>query len=186
VSTFKKTPYMLNVRDIEGRPGEMREKELDVTLDERMGEGLLAVQAGSTLHVDARLESVHEGILVSAEVTGVADGECGRCLREISEPVEVEFQELFAYPSEEAFDHVVVADHVDLEPLVRDAVVLSLPFQPVCSPDCPGLDPVTGERLQDGAEQDARPGVDPRWSALAGLVASTGPDDKADPDDVKD
>jgi len=169
---------MLNVRDLERRPGEMREKDLDVTLAERMGEGLLAVQPGSVLHVDARLESVHEGILVTAEVSATADGECGRCLRPISEPVEVEFQELFAYPSEEAFDYVVVADHVDLEPLVRDAVVLSLPFQPVCSPDCPGLDPVTGERLDDDPESRAPSGVDPRWSALAGLAASADPDDE--------
>ncbi|GGI36624.1 DNA-binding protein [Cnuibacter physcomitrellae] len=178
MSTFKKTPFMLNVRDLEGRPGEMREKDLDITLSERMGEGLLAVQQGSTLHVDARLESVHEGILVTAEVTAVADGECGRCLREISQPVEVEFQELFAYPSEEAFDSVVEADHVDLEPLVRDAVVLSLPFQPVCSPDCPGLDPATGERLQENAVGAAPSDVDPRWAALAGLAASADPDDE--------
>ncbi|WP_378147221.1 YceD family protein [Cnuibacter sp. UC19_7] len=169
---------MLNVRDLERRPGEMREKDLDVTLDARMGEGLLSVQEGSTLHIDARLESVHEGILVTGEVTGVAEGECGRCLRDITEPVEVEFQELFAYPSEEAFDYVVEADHVDLEPLVRDAVVLSLPFQPVCSPDCPGLDPATGERLQENAEGASSSNADPRWAALAGLAASADPDDE--------
>lgn len=178
MSTFKKTPFTLNVRDIERHPGEMRERSFDVTLDQRMGEGLLAVQADSTLHIDARLESVHEGILVTAEVTGVADGECGRCLREIEQPVEVEFQELFAYPSTEAFDYVVEADHVDLEPLVRDTVVLALPFQPVCTPDCPGLDPVTGERLADRPDERAPEATDPRWSALAGLAS-------ADPDDEK-
>jgi uncharacterized metal-binding protein YceD (DUF177 family) len=54
--------------------------------------------------------------------------------------VEVEFQELFGYPGTEAIDFEVQDDHVDLETLVRDAIVLSLPFQPVCQPDCPGLD----------------------------------------------
>ncbi len=172
MSTFKKTPYTVNVRDLLHKPGEMREHSFDVAVKEKLGEGLVAVQAGEELHVDVRLESVHEGILVSAEVSSEADGECGRCLREITLPVEVEFQELFAYSSDEAFDHEVHDDHVDLEPLIRDTVVLSLPFQPVCTPDCPGLDPVTGERLADQPAAPAPEVIDPRWSALAGLSQS--------------
>jgi len=172
VSTFRKTPYTVNVRDLVHKPGEMREHVLDIPTGEKLGEGLLSVPAGTELHVDLRLESVHEGILVSAEITADAEGECGRCLRDIHEPVEVEFQELFAYSSDEAFDYEVHDDHVDLEPLIRDAVVLALPFQPVCTPDCPGLDPVTGERLADHAAAPAPDALDPRWSALAGLAAS--------------
>jgi uncharacterized protein len=173
VSTFRKTPYTVNVRDLIHRPGEMREATLDIPVTEKLGEGLLAVQTGEELHVDVQLESVHEGILVSADISTEAVGECGRCLRDIAEPVEVEFQELFAYSSDEAFDHEVHDDHVDLESLIRDTVVLSLPFQPVCTPDCPGLDPVTGERLADHAPAPAAEPIDPRWSALAGLGEST-------------
>jgi uncharacterized protein len=172
VSTFRKTPYTVNVRDLVHKPGEMREHTLDIALKEKLGEGLISVPAGHELHVDVRLESVHEGILVSADVSTDADGECGRCLREIRERVEVEFQELFAYSSDEAYDHEVHDDHVDLESLIRDTVVLALPFQPVCTPDCPGLDPVTGERLADHPAQPAPEVLDPRWSALAGLAAS--------------
>jgi uncharacterized protein len=87
-------------------------------------------------------------------------------------PVQVEFQELFAYSQDEAFDFEVQDDHVDLEPLIRDAVVLSLPFQPVCQPDCPGLDPETGERLASLPEIEATETVDPRWAALAGFQVS--------------
>ena len=61
---------------------------------------------------------------------------------------------------------------MDLEPLIRDAVVLSLPFQPVCRPDCPGLDPETGERLADVPDRKPNETVDPRWSALAAFQAS--------------
>lgn len=169
MSNFRKTPYTVHVRDLIRRPGEMREHRLEIPVTEQMGEGIVAVRAGSTLDVNVRVESVHEGILVSAEISGDADGECSRCLTDISLPVEVEFQELFAYSSDEAFDYEVHDDHVDLEPLVRDTVVLSLPFQPVCRPDCPGLDPVTGERLADLPEHEPQIPVDPRWSALAGL-----------------
>jgi Predicted metal-binding, possibly nucleic acid-binding protein len=133
----------------------------------------VSVREGSELDLDVRLESVHEGILVTAEVDAVAEGECGRCLIDIALPVQVEFQELFAYHSGEAFEYEVQDDHVDLESLIRDAVVLSLPFQPVCRPDCPGLDPVTGLRLADHPELVTHDQQrDPRWAALAEFKAS--------------
>lgn len=154
----------------------MRETSFEVPLGERWGEGLVAYPAGSTLSIDARLESVHEGILVTADIDGTYEGECGRCLTEISSSVEVEFQELFAYPGKEAEDLEVQDDHVDLETPVRDAMVLALPFQPVCRPDCPGLDPETGKLRAPGTVSDAGP-VDPRWSALADLAGAEGPQD---------
>jgi len=152
----------------------MREVTLDVPLAEKWGEGLVAVAEKQNVDIDVRLESVHEGILVSGEASADAVGICGRCLIDITEPVEVEFQELFAYPGEEATDFEVQDDHVDLETLVRDAIVLSLPFQPVCRPDCPGLDPETGERLADHPGTEQSHALDPRWAALAELA--TDPD----------
>ncbi|BDV30871.1 hypothetical protein Microterr_15310 [Microbacterium terricola] len=157
---------MLPAHDIVRRAGEMREFTLDVPAPEKWGEGLVAIPEGETIAVEARLESVHEGILVSGTADATAVGVCGRCLTDITEPVEVEFQELFAYPGEEATDFEVQDDHVDLETLVRDAMVLSLPFQPVCQPDCPGLDPVTGERLTESAGTEQPEPADERWAAL--------------------
>jgi Predicted metal-binding, possibly nucleic acid-binding protein len=170
-------PYRINVRDLVHRPGELREHDLRITVPDQLGEGLVSVKAGSELGIDVRLESVHEGILVSAEVEADATGVCGRCLTDITLPLQVDFQELFAYPSREAFDTEVDDaevhdDHVDLEPLVRDAVVLALPFQPVCRPDCPGLDPETGERLAEQPEREPGSGIDPRWAALGRLNAT--------------
>jgi len=182
------SPYRVNVRDLVNRPGDMREQHLDVRSPESLGEGLVAVREGAEVSVDVRLESVHEGILASAEIDTTAEGECGRCLTDIALPVRVEFQELFAYHSGEAFEHEVQDDHVDLEPLIRDAVVLSLPFQPVCRPDCPGLDPVTGLRLDDHPELVTPETADPRWAALAGFQASEdqGADDASDADQQRE
>jgi len=165
--------FSVLVRDIVRRPGEMRETERDVALTENWGEGLVEFAAGENVHVDVRLESVHEGILASGTAFARYTGECGRCLTAIEAPVEVEFQELFAYPGEEANDFEVQDDHVDLETLVRDALVLSLPFQPVCRPDCPGLDPVTGERLADVSDEEPRQNIDPRWAALAQFTSES-------------
>lgn len=168
-----RSPYLVNVRDLAGRPGGYRDVSQTVVVPEPMGEGLVAVREGAELSIDARVESVHEGVLVSAEVDTVAEGVCGRCLIDIALPVEVEFQELFGYHSGEAIEYEVQDDHVDLEPLIRDAVVLALPFQPVCRPDCPGLDPETGLRLADHPELAAtETSRDPRWAALAGFQAS--------------
>lgn len=153
-------------------PGSERELQFDVPAPERLGEGLVAVAVGEPLEIDVRLESLHEGILVSGTVATTATGVCGRCLIDMTEGVEVDFQDLFAYSSDEAFDFEVHDDHVDLEPLIRDSVVLALPFQPVCRPDCPGLDPETGERLADRPDFQPRVPSDPRWAALAEFEAS--------------
>ena len=166
--------YQENIRDLINRPGEMRERERTLEVPDQLGEALARIPAGEQLDLAVRLESVHEGILVSGTADAEYAGVCGRCLIDITRPVEVEFQELFAYPGEEETDFEVQDDHVDLETLVRDAAVLALPFQPVCQPDCPGLDPKTGERLtvSTGTEQVAP--IDPRWSALQNITDQDG------------
>jgi uncharacterized protein len=164
-----KNPYTVSVIDLLHRPGEMREKSIETLVDDEMGNAVIGVRKGAELDLDVRLESLHDGILVSGEVDAIAEGECVRCLVDVRIPVQVEFQELFAYSFDEAFDYTVQDDHVDLEPLVRDAVVLSLPFQPVCQEDCTGLCPECGVRLLDNPGHEHEAPVDPRWAALAGL-----------------
>jgi uncharacterized protein len=159
-------PFVLPVRDLIRKPGEMREFDLSVPAPEKWGEGVAFIPASGTVDVAVRLESVHEGILVSADVDTTYEGVCSRCLTDLTHPLEVEFQELFGYSGDEATDFQVQDDHVDLENLVRDAIVLSLPFQPVCQPDCPGLDPNTGERLTENPGESEQTSVDPRWAAL--------------------
>jgi uncharacterized protein len=116
---------------------------------------------------------VVEGVLVTGTATAEFDGECARCLDELTEPVEVEFTELFAYPDsatdsttddDEVFR--LVDDLVDLEPVVRDAIVLALPSAPLCSPDCRGLCPTCGARWADLGPDHRHETIDPRWAAL--------------------
>ncbi|WP_375405946.1 DUF177 domain-containing protein [uncultured Amnibacterium sp.] len=165
-----RTPYVQHVRDLIRAPGEMRERHLDVTVPEHFGEGLVAVQEGSLLEIDVKLESLHEGILASGTAVGMADGECARCLAPVSLPVRVEFAELFGYPADEPFDHQLDGDLLDLEPVVRDAVVLALPFQPECVGGCedlelgPGISLITADAVRE------KP-ADPRWDALQAFAA---------------
>ena len=151
----------------------MREHSADIVVPERFGNAVIGVKDGAKLHLEVRLESLHDGILASGTVRTIAEGECVRCLTEVNLPIEVEFQELFAYSFDEAFDYTIHENLVDLEPVVRDAVVLSLPFQPVCQEDCPGLCPECGVRLLDNPGHEHEAPVDPRWAALAGLEGLT-------------
>jgi len=160
------------------RPGEMRERALEVVESAGYGNAVIGVKPETIVRIDARLESLHDGVLVSGDVQTVAEGECVRCLGEVILPIEVEFQELFAYSFDEAFDYTVHDDHVDLEPVVRDAVVLSLPFQPVCQEDCLGLCSQCGVRLLDNPGHKHEAPVDPRWAALEGLSASAESEEK--------
>ena len=157
------------------RPGEMREKVLDIVVPEAFGNAVIGVPLGAPMHVDVRLESLHDGILVSADIDVTAIGECVRCLIEVEQQLEVDLQELFAYSNDEAFDYEVENDSVDLEPVIRDAIVLALPFQPVCREECPGLCPQCGVRFLDDPGHGHEASVDPRWAALAGLEGLTAP-----------
>jgi len=175
-------PARVNVRDLMHRPGEMREKSLTFDVADQLGAAAAVVPVGTELTLSLRLEGLHDGILVTGDVRTTASAECVRCLDPVTNPVEVEFQELFAYSRDDAFDYQVHDDHVDCEPVIRDAVVLSLPFQPVCREDCPGLDPETGERLADTGPRKPREVKDPRWAALDGFVPAP---DKSEPDSRK-
>jgi uncharacterized protein len=159
----------------------MRSVSRSVPAPAHLGIDVMRVPEGSDLELDLRLESVVEGVLVSGTVTATVTGECVRCLDPVSRSVVVDLQELFAhpgrereaYPGEPAEDqdedlHQLEGDLLDLEPALRDAVVLALPLQPVCREDCPGLCPQCGVRL-DADPEHGHHVVDPRWAALRQL-----------------
>jgi len=161
--------YVVSVHDLMHKPGAMRKVELNIVTDEPMANYAIGVVAGSKLEIDLKMESVHEGIYLSGEVFGEAQGECGRCLDPINGELEVDFQELFAYSGTSEDDFTVEDDQIDLEQVIRDAVVLSLPFQPVCNEDCLGLCATCGEKILNQAQHVHEAPIDPRWNALQKL-----------------
>ena len=141
-----------------------------------LGIEVLRVPEGTPVEVDLRTEAVMEGVLVTGTARAGLEGECVRCLEPISDEIEVRFQELFVYddqgvdPDEELEVSTLQNDLVDLEPLLREAVVLALPFQPLCEDDCPGLCVECGARLADDPDHAHDAPVDPRWASLAALT----------------
>lgn len=181
-----RSPFVLSTHDLGRRPGTMRSVARVVPAPTDLGVGLVGVEPGSDLRLDVRLEAVMEGVLVTGTVSGTVVGQCGRCLGPLERALSAPVQELFVYPGhdvgedEDAEDLAALeGELLDLEPVVRDAVVTSLPFQPLCRADCPGLCSVCGARLADVPAPHVHATADPRWAALGGLLADGAPEDGA-------
>jgi uncharacterized protein len=185
-----RAPLVVDTRELGRRAGSMREVTRTVPAPANLGLDVIRVPEASPLELDLRLEAVVDGVLVSGTARAQLAGECVRCLEPVSSEVDVEFQELYVYPEDPAaYGHAsqpkrgeegeeeegisrLVGDLLDLEPLVRDAVVLSLPFQPVCRDDCPGLCPECGALLaEDPGHEHAS--TDARWAALQDLFVDS-------------
>jgi len=183
--------FKLNTYELPRRAGEMKEYELDIELLEKVGVELIAVQVGEIIEVDARLESVTEGVLLSAEIFAVATGECIRCLDPVEIVIDRRIQELYLYEQKperkkrapiqddlEIEDELLMdGDYMDLETPIRDAICLSLPINPLCRDDCQGLCPECGLKWADLGDDHAHETIDARWAGLSNL-ASEDPDFK--------
>jgi len=158
----------------------MHTMELTLPAPADLGIELLGVPEGSPVELDLRLEAVMEGVLASGRAWVTLTGECARCLEPIEDDLEVELQELYVYPESDAEEDEASrmdGELFDLEPVLRDSVVLALPFQPVCQPDCEGLCPECGVRLLDHPGHVHEESVDPRWASLSALSQVTTTDD---------
>lgn len=173
--------WVFNTRELVRRPGTMRTVNRSIEMVAAMGTEVIAIAPGATVDIEVRMESVVEGVLATAQVSAPATGLCVRCLDEVSFGVDVNVQELFAY-SDRAAHHLSVGDTedeeerheldedlMDLEPVVRDAVVTTLPYQPLCRRDCPGLCAQCGVHLAEDPDHE-HDLIDPRWAALADLA----------------
>ncbi|HEU5035776.1 MAG TPA: YceD family protein [Nocardioides sp.] len=166
---------MLDTRELGRRPGSQHQVKRTVPAPADLGIEVLRVPEGSPVDLDLRLEAVMEGVLVTGSASAVLAGECARCLEPIDDEIDVRFQELFVYDDQDYSSgeddevSMLEGDLVDLEPLLRDAVVLALPFQPLCEDDCPGLCPDCGARLKDDPGHAHEEPIDPRWAGLAAL-----------------
>ncbi|MDG4767232.1 YceD family protein [Solwaraspora sp. WMMD406] len=172
-----RSPLVLDTRELPRRPGSLRTVDRVVPAPADLGLEMNGVPEGADLSLDLRLESVSEGVLVSGTVSGPVSGECGRCLRPISESLTVPIQELYAYENSTTdettdIDEVgrLQGDLIDLEPALRDAVVLALPTNPLCRRDCPGLCSECGVHWDELPDDHSHQQVDPRWAGLTQLT----------------
>jgi len=167
-------PWKVDLRELGRRAGSMRDLERTVPAPAGFGVEMIGVPEGAPVEMHLRLESVMEGVLVSGEVDVPVTGQCARCLDPVEDTLHLDLQELYAYEgstteatSEEDEVRRIDGEHLDLAPLVRDTVVLTLPLSPTCTPDCSGLCVDCGQRLDDLPADHSHSQLDPRWAGLA-------------------
>ena len=131
--------------------------------------------------VDADVEVVDGGVVVTGTVSSTWMGECRRCLRPVTGDVAASVREVFERAprlrdgdldaADEAETYPLTGDTLDLAPMARDAILLELPLAPLCRDDCAGLCPMCGADLTEQPCDCAQEPVNPRWAALDVLRA---------------
>jgi uncharacterized protein len=172
-----RSPLVIDTHELNRRAGSQREVSFTAPAPADLGIEVIGVPEGDPIQFDLRLEAVVEGVLVTGTASGRVVGECARCLVDVEDEFLADLQELYVYPESDAEDDEasrMEGDLIDLEPVLRDQVVLALPFQPLCTDDCPGLCPECGTRLADDPDHRHEERTDPRWTALSGLLSDQG------------
>jgi uncharacterized protein len=165
--------FLLDVRDLVGDPGTSRRASVEAPVAGLSTE-LSRVPQDRPVRADVLIEALVEGLLVSGELSGTVSATCARCLTAFEAPFRLEVEERFvpvAGPGTEDPDaYPLPADGViDLEPVVRDAVIPAMPFSPLCRPDCEGLCPRCGGDRNLGECRCGPEVADHRWTALADI-----------------
>jgi len=189
-----RNPLLIDTHALPRRPGARRVLSRVVPAPADLGIDVIGVPEGTDITLDLRLESVSDGVLVSGAARAQLAGKCVHCLDPLRDRLCVQVRQLYLYAENEAGHWQAETDDeiaslsgslLDLEPVVRDAVVLGLPLRPVCRENCPGLCPTCGVRLADVPDHQHRL-VDPRWTALSGLFGDAGIEDQKSDRDDKD
>ncbi|MDO5034327.1 MAG: YceD family protein [Actinomycetaceae bacterium] len=172
---------VLDIRTLPTEPDQERSFHLDLVAPDDLGTVVMGVVPGSVIPVDVRLRSLADGVLFEASAQMSVRGECVRCLDAIESDEVVEVSEMFFTPQaiaamrkehgDEGVEGLAIleGDEIELEPLLRDAIVTTFPFQPLCEEDCQGLCDVCGEKWKDLPADHKHEVIDPRFAKLAGF-----------------
>jgi uncharacterized protein len=180
-------PLVFDTRTLPRRPGSVRTETRIVFAPAGLRAGMAGIPVGAELRLALTLASVAEGVLVTATAEAPVSGDCARCLEPVAQTTEIQCQELFSYQPESGSGdedgYALVGDLLDLEPVLRDALVLALPLAPLCRPDCPGLCAECGVLLaQAGPEHGHAAAIDSRWAVLQQRMTQAEPDGLAVPE----
>jgi len=159
---------VIDVRDLLASPGSSRPHRFDEQV-EGLSTELARVPEDRPVQGDLLLENVIEGLLVSGPLSGLMTLSCARCLKPFEWGFTLEVHELFVAGATGQDDEYPLEDGaIDLEPMIRDAVLLAMPFAPLCRAECRGLCERCGGDRNLG-ECSCPPETDPRWSPLLDL-----------------
>ena len=106
---------------------------------------------GDKIHCTVRVSRVQQGILATADCSAETELECTRCLEPFTSQLTAHFEELFYFhnlrENQDAEQFLPENGYMDLGELIREYLVMEVPYAPVCKPDCKGLCPICGKNL---------------------------------------
>ncbi|HWQ45557.1 MAG TPA: DUF177 domain-containing protein [Longilinea sp.] len=108
-----------------------------------------------------RLNRTHEGVIADGDFEGNVQTECARCLENFTQPLHTTFQELYTFKGDLASEPSMLVPedgNIEFAPLVREYLLVEMPINPICRPDCKGLCVVCGENLNLTTCEHQKPG----------------------------
>jgi DUF177 domain-containing protein len=150
-------------------------------------------RAKGSLHIESDLRKMARRVLFQARGRAPLGVPCGRCLTPVAVDVPIEFDMTFVpadevqardedsdeghstgrpkrtFAADEVNEETYSGKAIDLDPVVREQLLLALPSYPVCQESCKGLCPVCGTNLNERDCGCDRRVPDPRWAALEKL-----------------
>ena len=172
-----KPPFLVDIAELNRQPGVRRRFEQTGPAPESYALDSAEVVA-SRIGLDLWLEVAGQELIASGHVAIEWRGPCRRCLEVQDGSTVVEVREIFQHHPVDGETYPLSDDQVDLEPMIRETVLLNLPVAPLCREDCAGPDP---DRFPTTVETESdtviEPLPDPRWGALAQLKLDMAPDE---------
>lgn len=167
------SPLIVNISELLRRPGTKRDMVLVVPASLFAFEDLRVVNE-SMVDVKLHLESLTDAIVVRGELGAHWQLQCRRCLRPVADASMASVDELYQRIPDNPDAYPLVGEQLDLQPMVRELVLLSLPEAPLCSAECPGLCSQCGADLQSNPCACGVQKVDERWAVLDALRREMG------------
>ena len=125
------------------------------------------------LHGVVHVSRTAQGILLQAKIYARLRTDCARCLTDIWQTLHTDFTELYNFSAKTRVEgELVLPDtmQINLLPLVRDYLLVEIPINPICKPDCQGLCPICGNNLNEDNCTHDEDLLDPRLSILRSLL----------------
>jgi uncharacterized protein len=184
MSHRRESPFVVKLRDI---PPEGWRQVLDLT-DEWGAKALadeLIEWIPTRLRAEVSLFKTQREVVARGHLTGGLETGCSRCTAPTRVQIQTPFDLTFVPADEDAEQHAdehemqqgeaetigYIDEQVDLEPVLREQLILALPYAPLCREDCKGLCGRCGNDLNEGPcscpTEAPEPEVKPdRWAAL--------------------
>ena len=162
---------LINAAELLRRPGTEKHIALQSTVGE-LGIHDPRFDSEAPVNIALRLESLSDGIVVDGELRAPWSDSCRRCLAPATGEAVSAVHELYQQTATDPDAFPIEGEQIDLEPMVRENVLLDAPLAALCRPDCAGLCPVCGIDRNVATCDCSITSLDPRWDALSQLKAN--------------